>query len=73
MKQSIAIPQPDWLKDIADEDIRDAVFAFIASIQIAGSYKITNLRKELSETYTNLSESQIEELAKILIAHKVVE
>lgn len=71
--KQIWVEAPDWLKNIKDDDVAGAVFALMFNWQIDGGEKIDNLREYIKNTFDDLSDEQVEEVATLLIEHKVVE
>lgn len=71
--KQIWVEAPEWLKDIEDDDVAGAVFALMFGWQLEGGDKIDNLREYVKENFDDLSDEQVEEVAKLLIEHKVVE
>lgn len=76
--KQVALTQPDWIDEIKDEDIRLSVVSFMFTAQLwqalhGKEFKIDEpIRKYLKDTNEELSDEQIEEMAKILIEHNVV-
>ena len=70
--KQIWLEAPEWLKDVKDDDVA-GVFALMFGWQLEGGDKIDNLREYVKENFDDLSDEQVEEVAKLLIEHKVVE
>lgn len=71
--KQVYVSVPDWVKAIKDDDVAAAIMALIFDWNFSGEDKIDNLREYVKESFDDLSDKQVEEVAKLLIEHKVVE
>ena len=71
--KQVYVSVPDWVKVIKDDDVAAAIMALIFDWNFSGEDKIDNLREYVKENFDDLSDEQVEEVAKLLIEHKVVE
>lgn len=71
--KQVYVSVPDWVKTIKDDDVAAAIMALIFDWNFSGEDKIDNLREYVKENFDDLSDEQVEEVAKLLIEHKVVE
>lgn len=69
----IYVGVPEWLKDVKDDDVAGAIMALLFDWNMSGQEKISNLREYVKDSFDDLSDEQVEEVAKLLIEHKVVE
>lgn len=70
--KQVYVSVPDWVKTIKDDDVAAAIMALIFDWNFFGEDKIDNLREYLNESFDDLSDKQVEEVAKLLIEHKAV-
>lgn len=71
--KQVYVSVPDWVKAIKDDDVAASIMALIFDWNFSGEDKIDNLREYVKENFDDLSDEQVEEVAKLLIEHKVVE
>lgn len=71
--KQVYVSVPDWVKAIKDDDVAAAIMALIFDWNFSGEDKIDNLREYVKESFDDLSDKQVEEVAQLLIEHKVVE
>jgi len=71
--KQVYVSVPDWVKTIKDDDVAAAIMALIFDWNFSGEDKIDNLREYVKENFDDLSDEQVEEVAKLLVEHKVVE
>ena len=71
--KQVYVSVPDWVKTIKDDDVAAAIMALIFDWNFSGEDKIDNLREYVKENFDDLSDKQVEEVAKLLVEHKVVE
>lgn len=71
--KQVYVSVPDWVKAIKDDDVAAAIMALIFDWNFSGEDKIDNLREYVKENFDDLSDKQVEEVAKLLVEHKVVE
>ena len=64
---------PDWLKKVKDEDGASSVFALMFSWDMNGTKQIDNLEDYIRESFDDLSDEQVEEVANLLIEHGIIE
>lgn len=64
---------PDWLKKVKDEDVASSVFALMFSWDMNGTKRIDNLEDYIRESFDDLSDEQVEEVANLLIEHNIIE
>ena len=71
--KQVYVSVPDWVKAIKDDDVAASIMALILDWNFSGEDKISNLREYIKESFDDLSDKQVEEVAKLLIEHKVLE
>ena len=71
--KQVYVSVPDWVKAIKDDDVAASIMALIHDWNFSGEDKISNLREYIKESFDDLSDKQVEEVAKLLIEHKVLE
>lgn len=71
--KQVYVSVPDWVKVIKDDDVAASIMALIFDWSFSGEDKIDNLREYVKESFDDLSDNQVEEVAQLLIEHKVVE
>lgn len=73
-EDSILVMMPEWLKDIEDDDVAGAIFAMIFSWQWDNEdgIHIDNLREYIASRFDDLTDSQVSQVADLLIKHGVV-
>ena len=71
--KQIAFAIPDWVKPIKDDDVAGAIVGLMFSWAWDNKeVKIPNLREYIKGRFDNLTDEQVEEVAKLLIEHGVV-
>lgn len=72
-EKQIALAIPDWVKGLKDDDISGAIVGLLFSWAWDGEAKeIPNLREYIASKYDDMTDTQIEEIANLLVEHKVV-
>lgn len=71
--KQVVMGTPNWLKDVKD----DAVAGSIVGLMFASEWddkpiEGDNLREYIHSSFDDLSDEQVEEVARLLIEHKVV-
>lgn len=64
---------PDWLKKVSDKEVASSVFAIMFNWEMSGPDKFDDLREYIKDIFDDLSDKQVDEVADLLIEHKVVE
>lgn len=71
--KQIAFAAPDWLRKLKDEDIKSVIFALMFSWAWDNEeVKIPNLREYIKDSFDDLTDEQVEEVANLLIQNNVV-
>ncbi len=72
--KQVSVGTPTWLKDIEDKDVAGAIFALIFNWEWEGRKEnIANLREYIRESFDDLSDAQVAQVADLLIKHKIIE
>jgi len=64
---------PDWLKKVSDKEVASSVFAIMFNWEMSGPDEFDDLREYIKDIFDDLSDKQVDEVADLLIEHKVVE
>lgn len=71
--KQVVMGTPGWIKDIKDVDVAGAIVGIMfASAWNNKPVKGDNLREYIHSSFDDLSDEQVEEVARLLIEHKVV-
>ena len=71
--KQVVMGTPGWIKDIKDVDVAGAIVGIMfASAWNNKPVEGDNLREYIRSSFDDMSEEQIEEVARLLIEHKVV-
>ena len=73
-EKAIAVESPSWLRDVKDVDVSSAIFALLFSWEWDDKKEVSidNLREYLTKRFDDLNDSQVAEMADLLIEHGVV-
>ena len=71
--KQVVVSAPTWLKDIEDKSVAGAIFALIFNWEWEGKKEnIADLREYVKESFDDLSDAQVAQVADLLIEHNIV-
>lgn len=69
--ERIAVKMPEWLKE-ENDDVFSVVMAIFFDWAFTGEKEVKNFRKELSETFDDTSEEDLDRVYELLLQHHVI-